>query len=400
MANTKKNKIIIAFILILLIVLTILLCILTIFLKEDEPIETSISNDVVENTIDVVTTVKEKTIVSILEDSDSTYISQKNKRINVNFGKDLYDEEGNNNKEYFENIINELKELEQLKETTFYLKDEDKYVDIKVEYDTETKEHTIIYNDNENFFEETIPENYSKVDYVDIMEKIELVPAAKELSSIVNKKMFFNAIKNSIGEGTDLGNGFMSYKDDSILINTMNNKVKTIIFTDKYQTDVFHGIKVGTDFEKLVDRYEGRSSVNNKYGYTMCRTGDVYVFFYKDKIVIYDYSYYYHDEFEDALEKYVNTRDLAEFVDAVRRNWGNYEICEYDIDAQYAHITYPSKGVEINITNNDPLGIKLYNNYYFTNRTKVLVKNGIISLNAEEDFIEVTERKRIENFER
>lgn len=397
MKNIKKNKMIIFFILILLVALTISLYILIMLIDEVIPEERT---GVITSNIVAVSPVKEKTVRSIVEDSGSTYIKRDRKKIYVNFEKDLYEEDGQSNEEYFENIVEEFKELEEFKEEPFSLIDEEKYVNIRVKYNVDTKEHTIVYNDMEDFFEKSNPENYCKVDNVDIIEKIELVPAASELSKLVNKKMFFNAIKNTIGEGTDLGNGFTSYKDNSILLNITNNKVKTIIFTDKYETEIFHGVKVGIDFEQLEKRFKGKASVSDKYGYAMYRTKDVYAFFYEDKIVIYGYSYYYHDEFEDALEDYINTRDLGALVDKVTRSWGNYEICEYDIESQYAHITYPSRGIEINIINNDPLGITLYNNYYFTNRTKILVKNGMISLNAEEDFIEATERKRIENFER
>ena len=390
--GNKKAKRIIIFVIILLVFLAICMFVLTLLLQEKEREETV--------NIDIVTTVVPKTIQEIIEAHGSIYIREEIRKIYVEFSKDLYGDNGENNKGYFENIINDLIGLEELSQRTFSLIDEEKCINIQVKYDTKEKKHIIIYNNMENFYETINPGNYTKVDKVKIIEKVELSPAASELYNLVNGGMFFKAINNTVGEGIDLGNGFTSYKDDSILIKMSNFRVKTIIFTEKYETDIFHGIRVGEDLETLKNKYKGLSSTSDKYGYVMYRTKDVYVFFYEDQIVIYGYSYFYNEMFEDYLEEYIDTKDLKTFIERVIKKWNNYEICEYDFDTQSAHITYPSRGVEINITNNDPLGITLYKNYYFTSRTKALIKAEKISLNDTEDYIEITERKRRENFER
>lgn len=390
MNNKKRNNRIIILILILIffLLMSIFILINSLDLKE-EPVETEVE----------IIGKKEKTVQEIVEEHDAVFFKDEGMKVYIEAKVDLVSENGESNEDYFESMIKDLSEVKKFNTRSFFVVDERKNINIYAQYDSTLEQHVIIYNNKENFFEETDLKNYSKIEKVKIIDKIELSPAAQELFNLINGGMFFKNVKNTVGEGVDLGNGFSSYKDGSILMKTFNSRVKTIIFTDKFEGDVFHGVKVGKSLEEIKEKYKGEFSSNSKYGYVMYRTKDVYVFFYEHQIVIYGYSYFYNEYFEDYLEEYVNNKNLEKFVTSVLNNWNNYEICEYDFDAQYAHITYPSRGVEINITNNNPIGITLYNNYYLTNRSKSLIKDEKITLNGESDYIELTERKRIENTE-
>ncbi len=90
-------------------------------------------------------------------------------------------------------------------------------------------------------------------------------------------------------------------------------------------------------------------------------------------------------------------KNLDEFVTKVLKKWTNYDKNEYDPDKQNAHITFPSRGVEIKIDNNNSYGITLYNNYFFTEKSKEFVKSGKIQINAEEDLLELMEINRRNN---
>ena len=387
--NKKSNRIIILILMLILFLLMSIFILISSLDYEEAPVETEIE----------IVGKKEKTVQEIVEEHDAIFLKDEGMKVYIEAKEDLISENGESNKEYFDNILKDLIEVRKFKTRSFYLIDDGKSINIYAQYDSKTQKHIIIYNNMVDFFEKTNPESYSKIEKVKIIDKVDLSPAAQILYNLTNGGMFFKSIKNTAGEGIDLGNGFSSYKDGSVLIKTFNSRVKTIIFTDKFEGDVFHGVKVGTPLEEIKEKYKGESSSSNKYGYVMYRTKDVYSFFYKDKIVIYGYSYFYNEHFEDYLEEYINTKNLAIFIEKVTKNWGNYDICEYDVDSQYAHITYPSRGVEINIINNDSKGITLYNNYYFTNRTKALIKSEKITLNDEVDYIELTERQRIENTE-
>ena len=71
-----------------------------------------------------------------------------------------------------------------------------------------------------------------------------------------------------------------------------------------------------------------------------------------------------------------------------------YDYCEYDVENKTANIMLSSYGIEIDIKDNDPKGIILYNNYCFTDDSKKLVKNGLITFKNDENSIEKMEIER------
>ena len=95
--------------------------------------------------------------------------------------------------------------------------------------------------------------------------------------------------------------------------------------------------------------------------------------------------------------KYLADGDLAKFEKVTRVVWEGYHEYEYDAENESLLLTYPSKGVEINIKGNDPSGIIFYSNYYFTDELKETIKNGDFTLNKDEDLIQKTEMKRRNN---
>ena len=74
-----------------------------------------------------------------------------------------------------------------------------------------------------------------------------------------------------------------------------------------------------------------------------------------------------------------------------------YDSFEYDEETQTAKIMYSTRGVDINIVNNDPKGITFYNNYYLTDYIKGLVKTGVVSFEPDVDLIEKVELERRKN---
>ena len=132
-------------------------------------------------------------------------------------------------------------------------------------------------------------------------------------------------------------------------------------------------------------------------GYLGYRHNEFYLFFYEDEVSAYTYSYKRNTVFEDYLKEYIETKDLDRFVKNLSIDWLAYDSFEYDEETQCAHILYSTRGVEIDIKDNNPKGITLYNNYYLTELTKKYVKNGYISLNPYEDLVEKTEIERRNN---
>ena len=94
------------------------------------------------------------------------------------------------------------------------------------------------------------------------------------------------------------------------------------------------------------------------------------------------------------MKKYIETRNLDEFVKELSKKWMSYDYLEYDKENGNLHMIYSARGVEIDIKNNNPSGITLYTNYYLTDLTKSYVKNGIIRFNEKTDLIHKIEKAR------
>ena len=390
----RSKKVLILILMLTLIILVLFTFVSIINIREKKNNENNISNE-----LEVISNKKILTIEDVIKKYDSIFLEEKNYIIYVEFNKDLYDEDGKSNEEYFEDIIKDLSKVNRLREKTFFIKDEKKLINIFAEYNFQFKKHIITYNNTEDFFKNPNSKNYAKVDKVDIIEKVSLGTESTELDKLIDEGLFFKSIKDSIGEGIKLDNGYYSYNDGSILIKREGSRVTSIIFTEKYEKEVFSGIKVGTDLKEVEKKIEYSYKGSAKEGYLMCRTKDVYVFFYKDQIVVYGYFYYRDLDFEKVLENYLENGNLQTFVEFVIRKWGKYDICEYDFEAQSAHITYPSRGIEINIENNNSLGIIFYNNYYISDKIKEFIKAGKVSLNDKVDYLEYAEKNRRKNSE-
>lgn len=337
---------------------------------------------------------KEVTLEEILEKHEAKYIDKKIRYIYVTFPIQLYDKDGNKNNKYFENLVKDLSNLAELNKYNFKLIDEENNIEVEVTYDTENDEYIIKYNGYKDFYEEVDGELFSNINNSKIIDKGVIQITSPELDALVRGNMFFLKVKDYVDEGTDYGTRYKSFNDGKILMKIINNKVRNIVFTNKYEDTVVNNVKVGTnlaDIEKYYSRYSG-GSVDK--GVLYYRTDDIYIFFYDNEISAYGYSYFENTYFEDYLEEYLQTKDLDKFVQMVTRKMNIYDEFEYNPDIGYAHITYPSMGIEINIKDNNPNGITLYNNYYLTDKTKKMILEKQIQLNSEDDLLLIAENER------
>ncbi len=58
---------------------------------------------------------------------------------------------------------------------------------------------------------------------------------------------------------------------------------------------------------------------------------------------------------------------------------------------------FSNRGFEIDIEDNNPKGIILYSNYYFTEKTEKYVEDGLITLREKQDSVEKIEKERRAN---
>lgn len=383
----KSKKIIIIFILILLFILFCILTVMTITLKRE-------SNDLSQNTIaNIVTTDKiPKTIKDIIEKYDSEYISQDKNKVYAILAKDLYDENGNSNEEFITNLAKDLDEF--FPDTSFYIIDQEKNVTIFVKRSTEDGSFNLVINDNENFYKETNGKDYSAVDNSKIVEETTMHISNFYLELLEINSMYFRHLEKYLTNGRELDDGYTVYADQKIKVKLAPNKtVFNLIFMEDYEDNILYNVSLENRLKEIAELYDDYVFGSLDKGYLGYRAGSFYYFFYENEASIYPYAYRENTTFEQLLSTYLETKNLDNFVSGLKNSFKGYSDFEYDADIQKLFISYPTRGIKIEIEDNDPKGITLYSNYHFSDTTKRLVKDGKIKYNKK-DYVDEYEQMR------
>ncbi len=383
------KKVIIAIFTILLVLLLIISFTL-INLKKQEAEELEADIEVA----DVSTVTEEgKTVKQIIEESDAKYLEENGDTIYVEFSKDLFDEKGESNEDYFNNIIKKLQKASPTK--TFVLIDESKNIDIKVNYSIADKEYKIKIKDVENFYDVVDGKKYVGVDKISIVPLSKFIFNNSYLFKLSINSSYFKNIKDDLGEGVPLENNYTSYLDGKIKIRLAPTKtVRNLIFSEEYEGDITEKINTKMSLREIQAANNTNAFGSLEENYLGYRDEDFYLFFYNDETSIYSYSYQYNEDFEDLLDEYLASKNLDNFINSLVQSWKAYDYYEYDAETQSAYVLYSTRGIEIDIKNNDSKGIKLYTNYYFTNKTKDYVKRGLIDVDLNTDLVNKVEQER------
>lgn len=244
----------------------------------------------------------------------------------------------------------------------------------------------------------TIKESKEDNDTIKIADRVTMYSPNTYLSSLLAANMGTRIIEKDLDEGIELDNGYISYNDGTIEIRkTLTNIVRNIIFTNKYDGDVVKNVNLKTSLKEILELYPENSFGSLEKDYLGYLSNDFYYFFYDDEISVYGYTYKEDEKFEKILEKYLEDKDLDKFVSSIKASLRYYDYLEYDPDIKKAHIMFSNRGFEIDIEDNNPKGIILYSNYYFTDKTKKYVEDGIITLREKEDSVEKIEKERRAN---
>lgn len=349
-----------------------------------------------ENKTENLPETEQNPIKNILEKYGSKYIKTEGPSIYVEFAKDLYNKNGESNKNYFVKIIDEI--VPYFKEQSFYLIDNPQEIYIHVRYNFETKDHTIIINEIENFYENSNGKNYIAVDESEIVKRSGFMIMDPYLFTLSLNSYYFDSISEKIGEGTDLGNGYTSFLNGTIKLRTVpTGGVRNIVYTSDYEGGITTEIDAGMDLKEIkeIEPENAFGSISDDYlGY---REDSFYVFFYDNELSFYPYSYKKNTKFEKLLKEYLENRDLNLFVKNLKTGWMAYDHLEYNPETNSADILYSTRGVHIKIENNEPKGITFYSNYHFTDYTKKLVKQGIVDFKPGVDLVHETELERRKN---
>lgn len=392
----RKNalKLIIIFLIILFFCLLCLMLLLQASVEGDS----NLANDKKTSNMIVSTleSSKPKTFQEVIKKYNSEYLDRDKNKIYVRFGQDLYNENGKSNENYFNNLIEDLEPF--FVPVDFNLVDEEKNIDIQMNYNSNNKEYEITFNKTKDFYKETDGDSYINVDTSEIVKTSPLYVSNGYLERLVANQMYLSSIEKYLDEGKELSDGYISYKNGTIKIKLAPNKsVMNIIFSKDYGYSILSDVESNTSLSKIYELHNDNVFGSLNEGYLGYRTTDLYYFFYGDETSVYGYSYQNNKKFEDLLSKYLQNKDLDTFVNGISEQILSYDTFEYDKDIKKAHIVFPTRGIEINIENNDPRGITLYSNYYFTDTTKEFVKNGLINFEAGKDLVKEYEVQRRAN---
>ncbi len=281
------------------------------------------------------------------------------------FSKDIYlsfmtnpiDEDGNTNKDSYENII-KLVGIKML--DNFKIIDEDRNITVKV-YVNEDKTINYIINDMNNYFENLKSLHTLNNNNEEKTSNINIV--SKELKSIIDKDWIRKNI--NLGEKTSSYENYDLYWDEGYKIRTINNKIYNIIFIKNYQGEVFQGITVGMENDKIkqilgTPTYEDYSEIEI-IGYKL---ENIYAFFSDGEISIYRLDEFNEEEnkkFASLFTKLLEDKDYNTFLTNLTELYPDYS--SYTQETDYANIKYPLRGFEISFGNNIKNGITLYNNF-------------------------------------
>ena len=386
--RSKRIKIFLIFLIALFFCVLCLLIVLQYYLRKQEANSNNKVSFVTEET-------SPQTIEDVIKKYESEFIKQDGNTIYVIFAKDLYDENGNSNKDFFYNLANDLTIFFPLE--NFEVIDEEKKIDLMAEFNTETDSHIILINNLENFYEQSDGNSYTKVEKSEIVKPSALYVQNGYLERLVSNQMFLSSIKEYLDEGKESENGYISYENGTIKLKLApNDSVMNIIFSEDYGYSILTDVESDTPLTKIYELHNDNTFGSLSDGYLGYRSNNLYYFFYGDETSVYGYSYRRNDTFEKLLEEYLNNKDLDEFITKLSEKMLSYDVLEYDKDIKKATMIFPTRGIEIKIEDNNPKGITLYSNYYFTDMTKEMVKNGKISYSTD-DLVEKYEIQRRES---
>lgn len=384
----KAARIFLIFIIILFFCLLCLMVFLQYFLKKSENGSENINIATSEPS-------EPKTIEDVIKKYDSEYIKQENNSIYVKFAKDLYDKNGKSNESFFEDLTEELEPFFEFND--FQVIDEEKKIRIDAKFNFETEQYEISINDLKDFYNQTNGDSYVAVENSEIVEPSKIIIDNGFLERLVIKNMYLSSIEKYLEGEKTLEDGYVSYNNDKLRLKISPNKsVMNIIFTENYNGSILNDVDRGENLSQVYQKHPDNTfgSLSDRYlGY---RNGDLYYFFYEDEVSVYGYSYAKNDVFEELLAKYIEDKNLDSFINTLSRKMLSYDTFEYEADIKKATMIFPTRGIEIKIEDNDSKGITLYSNYYFTDTTKEMVKNGLISYSTE-DLVAKYESQRRES---
>ena len=394
MANKKNTNFLMVVIIIFMFLLILLLIILN-SLKKLENTEEELDNNIITPNIQVE---EDKTIKDIIEEYGSIYISETgsiSKTVFVSFKNDLYDENGKSNRSYFYNMVEEIEKIEN---KTFYLKDVDKKIEISAIYNPATDTFKVLINELEDYFDIVDGEIYASLNETKERKISNLIMNNELIRTLGLNSSFYARTVLVTDEKEKLENGYTSFQDGKIIAKLQNGKVLNIIFKPGYEESIAYGdIKVGTDLETIANMYPTYNFGSLRQRYLGYITEFAYIFFYENEVSVYPYQYKENTYFDEYLKDYFTTENFERLVSNFTDEWTSYFERNIDLEAKNFKISFPTRGIRIDIINGSFSGITVYNNYYMSDTIKDLIKAKKVTLDSKNDLVDIVEKARHES---
>lgn len=257
-------------------------------------------------------------------------------------------------KDYYEKLIQYSAYALDYK--NFYIIDEDKKISIYVLCDSEKQAISKYYiNDEESYFEKM--ESNQNIGKFSETESIQVNIISEELQQIISKN--WQTIGINLGTQDSTYRNYDIYFDEGYEIRKVNGKVFNIIFTDKYNKEIFENIKIDNTKEEI-EKMLGKPTFlsNNVFGY---KTEKFYMFFSNKQISIYPIVEYNTNKVIEIIEKYKDSEEIQEYINEIKLIWKDYD--KYDYGSNYVILQYTLKGICFKYDLTAQNGIVFYNNY-------------------------------------
>lgn len=401
----KKLKFLIIMIIILLFILLMVVLKLLSIYQNDGQIDTN-STDSIFAKIDTSTKKPSNentkiTIKQIIENSGSVYIREekneveKEQNIYVEFKYNLFNEDGKDKKTFFYSIINQI---ENLKIGTFRIKDETKNIEIYAVYDDKKETYTVYINGMENFFDIVDGDIFNEVSDFERIDYSNMVIDNTLIKKIASNSSRYQNTELITDEKEELENGYYSFQDGKILARLQKGKALNIIFKPGYKEKfTLEGIYVGTPLSEIKEKYSRNSFGSVGEGYLGYYTQYGYIFFYENEVSVYPCIKKDTEYFDEYIINYCRGGSLKTLVSDFTEGWTTYFENESDLENKSCKISFPTRGIMIDIKDNDSRGITLYNNYSLSPEIKDLIITNKITLKENQNLVEITEKARRES---
>lgn len=211
---------------------------------------------------------------------------------------------------------------------------------------------TTYFSDSKN--SESI-NSYTKVNSVDV--NIE--------SSVLNQVINTSWKKGAVNFGTKESkfNDYDIYFDEGIEVRNVSDKIYNIVFTNKYNSNILNGLKVGDSLSKVKEVLGNPNILDETHEELLGYKSDkLYIFFMEDQVSIYRTEEVFDTlEFAKIVDNFIIEKNSKNLVNSLKSLWNDYDYY-YDND-NVIILRYALKGVQVQFNLTNEHGISLYSEF-------------------------------------